>query len=55
MGPTADFLRTAAGVGGQADDGLSRPLARGRGHAGAVVLHGDDGVVVTPVQAAAVG
>lgn len=54
VGRTADFPWAAAGVVSQADDHLSRPTARGRGRAGAVVLHGDDGVVVTSVHAAAV-
>lgn len=52
FGPTTDFLRAAAGVVSQTDDHLSCPMAHWRGHTGAVVLHGDNGVVVAEVHAA---
>lgn len=51
---TADFQRAAARVVGQADDHLPRSTALGHCYVGAVVLHGDDGVVVTAVHAASV-
>lgn len=51
---TADFVRAAAGVVGQADDHLPCSTAHRCRHAGAVVLHGDDGVVVAAVHAAGV-
>lgn len=53
-GLTADFLRAAAGVVSQADDHLPGATAHRGRHTGAVVLHGDDGVVVAAVHAAGV-
>lgn len=47
-------MRAAAGVVGQTDDHLPCSMARRRRHAGAVVLHGNDGVVVAAVHAAGV-
>lgn len=49
-GLTTDFLRAAAGVVGQADDHLSHTMAHWRRHFGAVVLHWDNGLVVTAVH-----
>lgn len=51
---TADFLRAAAGVVGQADDHLPCSTALRHRYVGAVVLHGDDGVVVAAVHAAGI-
>lgn len=51
---TADFLRAAAGVIGQADDHLTSTMAHRHRHVGAVVLHRDDGVVVAAVHAAGI-
>lgn len=45
---------TAAGLVGHADDHLSSPLAHRLRQTGAVVLHGQDGVIVAAVHAAAV-
>lgn len=53
-GLTAHFLRAAAGVVGQTDDHLPCAMAHRRHHVGAVVLHGNDGVIVAAVHAAGV-
>lgn len=51
---TTNFLWAAAGVIGQADDHLACSAAHGHRHAGAVVLHRDDGVIVAAVHAAGI-
>lgn len=50
----ASFLWATALVVGQADDNLSAPLALRYGGLRAVVLHRHNGVIITPVHAAAI-
>lgn len=51
---TTDFLWATAGVISQTDDHLPCSTACRRHHAGAVVFHGNDGVIVAAVHAAGI-